>query len=130
MRGRYGVPMNTYGTRLPGAARIARVPVLSREAKKRLQWMDWYRRHGRNARLTCRHFGISPSAFYRWERRYDSRNLRSLEDRSRRPHHVRQPMTPPALVACMKALREQYPCWGEDKLVVLLRREGMGIKSQ
>lgn len=124
MHGRYGVPMNTYGTRLPGAARIARVPVLSREAKRRLSWMDWYARHGRNARRTCRHFGISPDTFYTWFRRYDPRNLSSLEDRSRRPHRVRQPMTPPDDVAQIKALRERYPRWGEDKLAILLGREG------
>lgn len=123
MRGRYGVPMNTFSTRLPGAARIARVPILSRVAKKRLVWMDWYARHGRNARLTCRHFGISPDTFYTWHRRYDPRNLRSLEDRSRRPHRVRQPMTPLPLVDRITSLREQYPRWGEDKLAILLKRE-------
>ncbi|TSC73185.1 MAG: hypothetical protein G01um101438_208 [Parcubacteria group bacterium Gr01-1014_38] len=123
MRGRYGVPMNTFGTRLPGAAGVARVPVLSKRAKQRLAWMDWYARHGRNARLTCRHFGISPDTFYTWHRRYDPRNLRSLEDRSRRPHHVRQPLTPTALVGRIQALRDQYPRWGEDKLAVLLKRE-------
>lgn len=125
MRGRYGVPMNTYGSVLPGAARIARVPVLSREAKKRLVWMDWYRQHGRNARLACRHFGISPSVFYRWQRRYDPRRLQTLEDRSHRPRRVRTPMTDPHLVERIRRLREQYPRWGKDKLVILLRREGV-----
>lgn len=130
MRGRYGVPMNTFGSVLPGAARIARVSVLSREAKKRLAWMDWYHQHGRNARLTCRHFGITPDTFYRWKRRYDPRNLRTLEGRSRKPRHVRQPMTPPALVARMKILREQYPRWGPEKLAVLLRREGVEVSPR
>ena len=129
MRGRYGVPMNTYGSILPGAARIARVPVLSREAKKRLAWLDWYHRHGENARLTCRHFGISPSVFYRWERRYDPRNLRTLEDHSHCPRRVRTPMTDPRLVTRIQMLREQYPRWGKDKLVVLLRREGLDTST-
>lgn len=129
MRGRYGVPMNTSGSVLPGAARIARIPVLSREAKKRLQWMDWYHRRGKNARLTCRHFGISPSVFYRWQRRYDPRNLRSLEDRSHRPRQVRTPMTDARLIVRIQALREQYSRWGKDKLVVLLRREGWAVST-
>ena len=129
MRGRYGVPMNTFGTRLPGAARIARVPVLSREAKKRLAWMDWYGRHGENARLTCRHFGISPSVFYRWKDRYDPRRLPTLEDCSHRPRRVRAPMTDPRLVVRLHQLRDQYPRWGKDKLVVLLRREGWAVST-
>lgn len=33
---------------------------LSREAKQRLKWMDYYRQCG-NASKTCRHFGISAS---------------------------------------------------------------------
>ena len=127
MHGRYGVPMNIYGTRLPGAARIARVPVLSKRAKQRLSWIDWYHRHGKNARQTCRHFGISPDTFYTWYRRYDPRNLHSLEDRSRKPHRVRQPMTPSPLIGRMKALREQYPRWGEDKLAILLKREQWAV---
>jgi len=38
---------------------------LSKNAQIRLQWIDWYYGHNKNARLTCRHFGISPSVFYR-----------------------------------------------------------------
>jgi len=37
---------------------------LSREAQKRLAWFDYYEGHGRNAALTCRHFGISGETFY------------------------------------------------------------------
>src|SRR5487761_253877 len=63
---------------------------VSREALKRLQWFDHYQTHGRNAALTCRYFGISRQTFYRWKRRYDEENLRTLEDRSHRPHHRRR----------------------------------------
>lgn len=102
---------------------------LSRRARLRLQWMDFYERHGRNARLTCRHFGLSPDTFYRWRRRYNPRRLESLEDdpRSRRPRRVRQPQTPPEVVERIRALREAQPRWGKEKLAVLLRREGIRI---
>lgn len=65
----------------------------------------------RNARLTCRPFGISSATFYRWWHRSDPRRLARLEDerRTRRPHRVRQPQTAPALVTRIRALREQYP---------------------
>lgn len=121
--------MNISGQVVPGGNTLLRLmgPTLSREARWRLQWMDFYGRHGRNARLTCRRFGISPDTFYRWRRRYDPRRLESLEDnrRTRRPHRVRQPQTPPAVVARIRGLREQYPRWGKEKLAILLRREGL-----
>ena len=49
-------------------------------AKQRLKWMDYYRDHGENAALTCRYFGISRQTFYRWKRRYNPRDLTSLEE--------------------------------------------------
>jgi len=45
--------------------RFPAAPTLSPRARLRLQWVDYYRRHARNARKTCRHFGISPATFYR-----------------------------------------------------------------
>lgn len=84
--------------------------------------MDYYGEH-KDARLTCRHFDISPQTFYRWKRRYDPGHLESLEDRSRQPKRVRQPTWEPELVETVLRLREQYPRWGKDKLVVLLRKQ-------
>ena len=97
---------------------------LSREAQKRLAWFDYYQTHGRNAALTCRYFGISRQTFYRWKRRYDPHNLRTLEDGSHRPHRRRQPTWTAAQAERVRRLREQYPRWGKDKLAVLLRAEG------
>lgn len=34
----------------------------------------------RNARLTCRHFFIPLKTFYKWQKRFDKKNLRTLED--------------------------------------------------
>jgi putative transposase len=125
--------MNISGQVLPGGNTVLRVvsAQLSREARRRLQWMDFYEHHARNARLPCRHFGISSATFYRWWHRYDPRRLASLEDdrRTRRPQHVRQPQTAPALVTRIRALREQYPRWGKLKLAVLLRQEGWAVSA-
>jgi len=103
-------------------------PALSRAAKQHLAWMDHDRRH-RNVALTCRYFGISRQTFYRWQRRYDPRALGSLEPRSHRPRRLRQPTWTPALVQAIRRLREQYPRWGKDKLVVLLRRAGWTVST-
>ena len=92
-----------------GLSRLAGLPELSREARQRLKWLDYYREHGGNARLTCRHFDICPQTFYRWKRRYDPWDLRSLEDRSRKPKRLRQPTWSPGLVQAVLRLREQYP---------------------
>ncbi len=109
----------------PGAFRLAGRGVdLSPEAKRRLKWMDYYHQRGRNARLTCRHFDISAQTFYRWLRRYDPKHLASLEGRSRRPHRVRQGTWSAELERAVLQLREQYPRWGKDKLVRLLRQQG------
>jgi len=129
--GKIGVTMNTYGTILPGAsylASLARRTDISKEAKKRLRWFEYYRKRG-NACLPCRYFGISPQTFYRWKRRFDPHNLKSLEAKSSRPHQPRQPETPPEVVERIRQLREEYPRWGKDKLAVLLKREGINLSA-
>ena len=124
MKGRYnGCTMNVY-SKIPGYGRLASIPVLSKKARQRLKWFDYYNSHSHNARLTCRYFGISPQTFYRWKRRYDPYHLESLEDRSCRPKRVRQPAYSAELVTAVQRLREEYPRWGKDKLVILLRRKG------
>src|SRR5438309_11123948 len=65
---------------LPQAKKIRASPTLPREAKRRLRWMEYYLSHGRNAKLTYRHFGISSATFYRLWHRYDPRRLERLED--------------------------------------------------
>jgi len=105
---------------ITGASRLSGVKVeLSRKARQRLKWFDYYNSHNHNARLTCRHFDISPQTLYRWQRRYNPRNIASLEDRPHRPKHVRQPTYSVELVKAVLRLREGYPRWGKDKLVVL-----------
>lgn len=119
--------MRVFGLNIPKAIQQRSTKELSREAKWRLQVLDWYSAHGRNARLTCRHFGISPDTFYRWKGRYNPRHLHSLEDRSHRPRRVRQPTWSLELVQAVQRLREQYSRWGKDKLVLFLAEEGWQV---
>jgi putative transposase len=124
MKGRYnGCAMSVYCT-MPGYRRLASIPNLSRKARQRLKWFDYYNSHNQNARLTCRYFGISPQTFYRWKERYAPKHLESLEDLSHRPRHVRKPTYSMELVQAVLRSREEYPRWGKDKLVILLHREG------
>ena len=121
--------MKTATPILRGVLRLKLTPDLSREASRRLKWFGYYSSHGCNARLTCRYFGISPQTFYRWRRRYDPRHLESLEDRSHRPRRVRQPTYSVELVEAVVKLREEYPRWGKDKLVILLKEEGNKVSA-
>jgi len=115
---------------VPGAFRLAKLQVeLSKKARHRLKWFDYYSSHSYNARLTCRYFGISPQTFYRWKKRYNPYHLESLEDRSCRPKRVRQPTYSLELVVAAQKLREEYPRWGKDKLVVLLHRQGFACST-
>ena len=49
------------GTVVPSFSKIKRTVSLSKTAKLRLAWMDYYASHRRNASLVCRHYGISRS---------------------------------------------------------------------
>jgi len=132
MKGRYaGVSMSIYGARLPGAARLARLPAEpSVEAKRRWEIIQWYEKHGEKVRLTARHFGFSPDTISRWVRAYSDHGVGGLEPGSRRPKRVRQPQTPPGVVQRIQVLREQYPRWGREKLRVLLAREGTEVSGK
>jgi putative transposase len=113
----------------PRSERLTRTGVeLSREGQVRLAWMDFYRRCDNVAR-TCRHFGISRQTFYRWQRRYDPLDLTTLEGRSHRPHHRRQPTWSFHLLEKVLTLRLRFPRWGKDKLAVLLRKENIAIST-
>ena len=84
---------------VPGISRLAKHTAdISRDAQRRVKWFDYCEAHGHNVRLACRYFGISPETFYRWKRRYNPHRLESLEDRSHRPKHVRQPTASTELV--------------------------------
>jgi transposase len=120
-----------YGFLIPGSEYIrslVRRGTISKEAARRLRWMDHYAEHG-NARLTCRYFGISPQTFYRWKNRYDPYDLTTLEEESRRPHRVRLRKTPGAVEKRVLELRDRYPRWGREKLAVLLEREGIRLSG-
>ena len=109
---------------LPEARQLASLGKrLSRAAQGRLQWMLFYHFNGRSAARTCRRFALSRQTFYRWKRRFDRHDLTTLEERSHRPRQVRTPTWTAELAERVLLLRQQYPRWDKDKLVVLLRRE-------
>ncbi len=119
----------SYTHTFPGAASFASLPMLSKAAKRRLAWMDYYRKCG-NASQTCRYFGIARQTFYEWKRRYDPYRLESLEEHSRRPKRTRQWGVSRMEEFRILRLRRAHIRYGKMKLRVLYAREyGVPISS-
>jgi transposase len=86
----------------------------------RLRVLQWAEGEPRQVARTCRHFGISRTAFYRWQRRFDALGEAGLADRPRTPH--RSPRaTPRAVVSKILYLRQQYH-FGAGRIADYLRR--------
>lgn len=100
---------------------------LSSEARQRLSWMDMYRECG-NATQVSRHFGIPIRTFWRWLKRYDPWDLTSLESRSRKPKHFPRKM-PASIEIRVLELKKEHPRWGKEKLVLLLKQQGITVSS-
>jgi transposase len=74
----------------------------------------------RNVARTCRHFGISRQAFYKWKRRFAEHGEAGLCDRPRRP--TRSPhATPKEVVSKILYLRQNYH-FGPGKIADYLKR--------
>lgn len=108
--------------KLDRARRIG--PELSEREKNRLKAIEvWQKTH--DTEFVCKTFEMSRATLYRWIGRFDPANLKSLADQSRRPKQLRRPLWSLDLIKAVRALREQYPRWGKDKLVVLIKKRGL-----
>lgn len=90
---------------------------LSKGAKQRLGWIIFYQTKAENnARLTCRHFFISPKTFYKWLNRFNPDNLITLEDRIRTPKKKRRKEITYLQEQRVISLRKNHIVWGKLKL--------------
>lgn len=114
-----------YSTILPNNVALSHIkPIkLSKMAKHRLNIIEHYLNKTRNVSLTCRHYAISRSYFYKWYKRYNPRNLILLEDCSRRPHRLRPTTYNTSLIKLIRKLRTDYPSYSSKKLAVILKRD-------
>lgn len=106
---------------------VYHIKEISKEARVRLEFLEFSETH--SVTVTCRRFGISRATYYRWKARFNPRNLKSLENRSRRPKNIRRPKWTWQLAEKVRELRELYPTWGKAKLVVLLKKQGIEISE-
>ena len=102
---------------------------LSKDALCRLLWIDWYYTHDKNAELTCRHFGISKSVFYRWFNRFNKGNLRTLEfdTKTRRPNKLREMTTPLWIRNKVYEVRKDDPEKSKYEIQAELKEEGISV---
>lgn len=103
---------------LPGASRLASLPIISKEAKQRLKWFDYYHKC-QNVSQTCRYFGISRKTFYYWQKRYNPYHLESIESRDKAPKKKRTQQISPEQEARIVTLRRQHIRYGKVKLSVI-----------
>jgi transposase InsO family protein len=73
-----------------------------------------------NVAQTCRYYGISRQAFYKWRRRYEALGDLGLRDRSSRPLHS-PTATPAEVVGKVIYLRRSYH-FGPHKISMYLKR--------
>lgn len=93
------------------------------EQARLVNWRSKLLQHAReagNVAQTCRHFGLSRQAYYKWKKRFDEQGDAGLADRSRRP--LRSPRAkPPEVVSKILYLRQNYH-FGPGKISSYLAR--------
>ena len=86
--------------------------VLSSKAQLKLEWIIFYYTYGKNnATVTATHFGITRKTLHKWLKCFDEKNLKSLEERSKRPDNTRTWMVTRV----------------EEERIILLRKENMEL---
>ena len=103
---------------------------LSASARQRLRIIDWYSQSSKckspngkkNVSLTCRHFGIERSYFYRWYVRFKKHGIAGLEEKSRRPKNVRREMTEAEIIEEIRRIRRANPTYSAKKIRPILLR--------
>jgi transposase InsO family protein len=103
------------------ASRIAAKSLSSEAAMRRELVCRWRQamREGLTAAQAAQAVGASRASLFRWEK--------EPQPKSRRPHRLRRPAWPSALVQAVEELRADNPMWGKRKLAWLLRREGLTV---
>ena len=121
-----GLPRPLY--QLAKTARGALTP----EGQERMRWVCCWqtlRQQGLSGTAAAQALGLPRSTLYRWHKGLRDEGPSGLRSKSRRPRRVRRPTWSVELSAAVLELRERFPRWGKDKLVVVLRRRGWQVST-
>lgn len=113
------------------AARLQAGQITEEAAQRAHQLRLWheFRQLGVTAAQAAVRVGTPVSTLWRWQHEVQQHGLTALNDRSSRPHTIHTKPHDPRLVACVKALREQFPRWGKDRLAPLLKAQGWQVSA-
>jgi len=90
---------------------------ISITAQLKLEWIIFYHTICQgNAAQTSTHFGIARKTFYKWLKRFNEKNLLTLEEQSRAPEKTRQREINFVQRERIKILRKSHMRWGKMKL--------------
>ena len=110
--------------------KTAKILKLSQEGCRRLEWMIYYEKEANgNAKQTCRYFNLARSVWYYWRKRFDEKNLRTLEDEHRAPRKKRQREYTDLQYERVVKLRRARIRYGKVKLLKRYQREYPTDKS-
>jgi len=89
-------------------------------AKQRMKIMEFYEKYGEQA--TQEAFGADRKVIYRWRRRLKEGEgiLKALIPSSTRPNRVHTSPVPKEIIEFIRALREEHPRLGKEKIKVFL----------
>ena len=105
---------------------------LTPEAQERMRWVGCWqtlRQQGLSGSAAAQALGLPRSTLYRWHKALRDEGPSGLRSKSRRPRRVRRPTWSVELSEAVLELRERFPRWGKDKLVVVLRRRGWQVST-
>ena len=102
---------------------------LSPTATRRAEILVFFQTHGLAATRDAYHVGRS--TLFSWQRalRAGGGRFFALEPDSRRPRHLRSPLTPASIVEAVGALRRAFPGMGKVKIAVLLQERGVRVSA-
>src|SRR5580698_2776845 len=111
------------GHKIKGFYHIAKyatrhLAMLSDKAKHKQKVLQFWDKHGLKATLDA--FGLSRRTLFLWKKQKHT-GEQALEEKSKRPHHLRSRKWPGVIVKEIQRLREAYPNLGKEKLYSFLK---------
>lgn len=97
---------------------------LTLSAQLKLEWIiSYHTLFNSNASKTANHFGISRKTFHKWLGRFNEKNLKTLEDKSKTPHTKRGWMVTLKEEERIISLRKENMEFGKKKLKTICQRD-------
>src|SRR3989344_693657 len=97
---------------------------LSSKAQEKLEWIIFYHTIAKKSAFNAAsYFGINPKTLYKWIKRFNEKNLSSLEEHSRKPNKTRGWMVTKEEESNIIDLRKKNLEFGKKKLKVLYKKE-------